>query len=69
VRLNRAWVVFFVMMGVLNPYVESHYSTDAWVNFKLSGGMGLMLVFMLAQGLYLSRYIAADESDSSPPVR
>jgi intracellular septation protein len=52
VRLNWAWVVFFVMMGVLNPYVASHYSTDAWVNFKLSGGMGLMLVFMLA---YLQR--------------
>lgn len=69
VRLNWAWVAFFVLMGVLNRYVASHYSTDAWVNFKLFGGMGLMLVFMLAQGLYLSRYVAADEADSQPPAR
>ena len=32
-------------------------STDVWVNFKLFGGMGLMLVFVLAQGMVLSRYI------------
>ena len=68
-RLNWAWIAFFVMMGVLNRYVASQYSTDAWVNFKLFGSMGLMLVFMLAQGLYLSRYLAADEVDSQPPAR
>ena len=33
------------------------FSTDTWVNFKLFGGMGLMLVFALAQGLLLSKYI------------
>jgi intracellular septation protein len=32
-------------------------SEDTWVNFKLFGGMGLMLVFVLAQGMLLSRYI------------
>jgi intracellular septation protein len=34
-----------------------NFSTDDWVNFKLFGGMGLMLVFVLAQGLLLSKYI------------
>ena len=33
------------------------FSTDAWVNFKLFGGMGLMLVFVLAQGMMLSKYV------------
>jgi intracellular septation protein len=32
-------------------------STDAWVNFKLFGGIGLMLLFALGQGLLLSKYI------------
>ncbi len=56
-RLNLAWVLFFSAMGLLNLWVAYSYSTDTWVNFKLFGGIGLMLLFTLAQGLYLSRYI------------
>jgi intracellular septation protein len=58
-RLNWSWVVFFVFMGALNLYVAYNYSTDLWVSFKLFGGMGLMLLFVVAQALVLSRY--ADE--------
>lgn len=58
-RLNWSWVVFFAFMGALNLYVAYNYSTDLWVNFKLFGGMGLMLLFVVAQALVLSRY--ADE--------
>ncbi len=68
-RLNLAWIAFFVMMGVLNRYVAVRYSTDIWVNFKLFGGMGLMIVFMIAQGFYLSRHVEPDEAESSPPPR
>jgi intracellular septation protein len=65
-RLNFAWVAFFGVMGLLNLYVAYTYSTDTWVNFKLFGGLGLMLVFTLAQGLYLSRHVnAAEPSDTA----
>jgi intracellular septation protein len=56
-RLNWAWVGFFGAMGALNLWVAYTFSTDAWVNFKLFGGIGLMLVFTVAQGLYLSRFL------------
>jgi len=56
-RLNLSWVGFFVFMGALNLYVAYSYPTDLWVNFKLFGGMGLMLLFVLAQALVLSRFI------------
>jgi intracellular septation protein len=56
-RLNWSWIVFFAFMGALNLYVAYNYSTDHWVNFKLFGGMGLMLLFVLAQALVLSRFI------------
>ena len=56
-RLNLMWVAFFSFMGVLNIYVAYSYPTDIWVNFKLFGGMGLMLVFTVAQGVYLSRHM------------
>jgi len=56
-RLNWAWIAFFTFMGGANLFVAFNYSTDTWVNFKLFGGFGLMLVFILAQGLLLSKYI------------
>ncbi|HZO04730.1 MAG TPA: septation protein A [Burkholderiales bacterium] len=56
-RLNWSWIAFFAFMGALNLYVAYNYSTDHWVNFKLFGGMGLMLLFVLAQALVLSRFI------------
>jgi intracellular septation protein len=56
-RLNWSWIGFFLLMGALNLYVAYNYSTDHWVNFKLFGGMGLMLLFVLAQALVLARFI------------
>jgi intracellular septation protein len=56
-RLNLAWVAFFALMGALNIWVAYSFSENAWVNFKLFGGIGLMLVFTIAQGLYLARYL------------
>lgn len=59
-RLNLAWVVFFLAMGLLNLYVIYHFSTEIWVNFKLFGLMGLTLVFVVGQSLYLVRFINSD---------
>lgn len=60
-NLNFMWVAFFAFMGLANLYVAYSFSTDTWVNFKLFGGVGLMLLFTLAQGLYLSRHIKAED--------
>ena len=56
-RLLVSWIGFFAVMGALNLYVAYNYSTDAWVNFKLFGGLGLMLVFVLLQALVLARHV------------
>lgn len=61
-RLNAAWVTFFFAMGVLNLYVAYSYSEAVWVNFKLFGFLGLTVVFMLAQGFYLARFMQADKT-------
>lgn len=67
VRLNWSWAGFFALMGFINLWVAFYVplawpmtaqeATDLWVNFKLFGGMGLMLVFVIGQAIYLSRYI------------
>ena len=59
-RLLWSWTGFFAVMGVLNLYVAFNYSTDDWVTFKLFGGMGLMLVFIVVQAIYLSRFVKAE---------
>jgi intracellular septation protein len=56
-RLNWSWVAFFMVMGVANLYVAFNFSTDLWVNFKVFGGMGLMLLFALVQSLVLAKYV------------
>ena len=56
-RLNSSWIGFFVCMGFANLAVAYNFSTDIWVNFKLFGGMGLLLVFVLVQGFFLSRHM------------
>ena len=61
-KLNYSWVIFFAVMGVVNLYVANNFSLAAWVNFKLFGFMGMMLAFMLLQGLVLAKYIEK-ESD------
>lgn len=56
-RLNLAWAGFFITAGVLNLWVAYTFSEETWVDFKMFGGMGLMLAFVLAQGFYLSRHM------------
>ncbi len=56
-RVSLSWIAFFTFMGALNLLVAFNFSTDTWVNFKLFGGMGLLFVFVLGQGMLLSKYI------------
>ncbi len=60
-KLSLSWVGFFAFMGVANLYVAYSFSTDAWVNFKLFGGIGLLLAFAFGQALMLSRYLEEAE--------
>jgi intracellular septation protein len=56
-RLNQSWVAFFAVMGVINLYVAYNFATDTWVDFKLFGGTGLMLLFILGQAAMLAKYV------------
>jgi intracellular septation protein len=59
---NWSWIGFFSAMGVINLWVAFHFDTNTWVNFKLFGGLGLMVLFILGQALYLGRHIKAEEA-------
>lgn len=59
--LNRAWVLFFAAMGVVNLYVAYNFSTSAWANFKVFGVTGLIVVFTVAQSVYLGKHLPPEE--------
>jgi intracellular septation protein len=59
-HLLHAWAGFFALMGVINLWVAYHFDTDTWVNFKMFGGLGLMVLFVLGQAFYLSKYMKQD---------
>jgi intracellular septation protein len=63
-RLNFAWVAFFALMGLLNLWVAHGFPTDTWVDFSLFGGIGLILGFTVAQGLFLGRCLRNDGGSS-----
>jgi intracellular septation protein len=55
--VNFSWVAFFTVMGFLNLWVAFNFPTATWVNFKLFGGLGLMMLFVLVQAVYLNKHI------------
>jgi intracellular septation protein len=56
-RLNLFWALFFLLLGGINTYVIYHFTTAQWVDFKFYGVLGATLLFVIAQGFYLSRHI------------
>ena len=56
-RLNLTWVVFFILVGLLNLYVAFNYDRAVWVDFKVIGLTLINVLFMGGQIFYLFRYI------------
>lgn len=65
-RVNIAWVSFFIVLAMLNLYVAYNFDEATWVNFKLFGLMGITLVFMLAQGLWLAKHATMIDNADEP---
>jgi intracellular septation protein len=62
--LNLSWGLFFLALGFINLYVAYNYSIESWVNFKLFGFTGLMLIFIVAQSAWLSKYMNEDKENN-----
>ena len=61
-RLNWSWIGFFAVMGVANLVVAFNFTTDQWVNFKLFGATGLMVLFVVGQAMYLARHVEEEKT-------
>ena len=65
-KLNIAWVVFFVAMGFANLYVAFNFDLNTWVNFKTYGMLGLTIVFVILQAVYLAKHVTEPAVETSP---
>ena len=63
-RLNLAWAIFFLFCAGLNYYVAFNFELDTWVNFKVFGLTGLMLVFSITSMLLLYKYLPVEEDEN-----
>jgi intracellular septation protein len=57
-KMTIRWMVFFVVMAVLNEMVWRNFSESAWVNFKVFGILPLTFLFAMAQIGLIKRYEA-----------
>jgi len=55
-KLNIAWILFFIGSGLANLYVAFNFDEATWVNFKLFGLLGLTIVFIIGQSIYLAKH-------------
>ncbi|MFN4281116.1 MAG: septation protein A [Alphaproteobacteria bacterium] len=61
-KLTLRFGLFFFAMAGLNEIVWRTQSTDFWVNFKVFGGVGLTMAFVLTQLPLLQRHKTPDET-------
>ncbi len=64
-RLNQIWVAFFTFVGSVNLYVAYSFSEAFWVKFKLFGMLGITVVFVIIQSIWLT--LAARKNESASP--
>ena len=62
-KLNMMWVAFFVFVGGVNLYVAFSYSEEAWVKFKLFGMLGLTVLFVIVQTVWLTLVMNKNEAN------
>ncbi|MEW6331526.1 MAG: septation protein A [Pseudomonadota bacterium] len=77
-RLNLSWGLFFAALGALNIYVAFYYGLELdaatrqgiWVNFKVFGLLGITLVFVVVQAVFMARHMHdKPESGATAPDR
>ncbi|MDM7857453.1 septation protein A [Thiopseudomonas acetoxidans] len=66
-KLNIAWVAFFLVLGGTNLFVAFTFH-EIWVDFKVFGSLGMTLVFLIAQGVFIARHIKPAPEDNTKEI-
>ena len=67
--LTRNWIVFFLIMAIVNEAVWRTTTTDFWVGFKLWGALPATFIFAMANIPMLMRHgMQLEPGQAEPPV-
>lgn len=64
-KLGYAWIIFFFLLGLLNLIIAYPFTAEReaiWVSFKVYGYLPLVLIFSLAQGVYIMRHLPKENT-------
>jgi intracellular septation protein len=69
-KLNLSWAMFFMIAGGLNLFVafSGLFTESQGVNFKVFGLMALLIVFVIAQSIWLGKHMQQDEASDVLPT-
>jgi intracellular septation protein len=65
-QLDLMWAATFALIGGLNLYVMYHFSIGVWANFKVWGTLGITLLALAGQVLWISKRAPPQSTDQSP---
>jgi len=64
-KLNVAWVLFFLICGCVQLFVAFTFQSY-WVDFKVFGSLGMTLLFLIGQGVFLARHMHDEPTGEKP---
>ena len=64
-KLNIAWVLFFLICGCVQLFVAFTFQS-IWVDFKVFGSLGMTLLFLNGQGVFLARHMHDEPTGEKP---
>lgn len=65
--MTWSWCGFFAVAGTVNLWVAYRYSEQGWVNYHSFGQPALMVVFVIAQALWMARFVQDEASEAGRP--
>lgn len=60
VKLNSAWVIFFIACAALNVYIAFWLPLDVWMNFKVFGLTAGTLIFTVLSVIYIYKNMSKE---------
>lgn len=67
-KLNSIWIVYFIVLGIINLVVAFTLSEALWIQFKVFGNMIITFAFIIGQMPMLSKYIEIEEDSDNNDV-
>ena len=64
-QLNLMWVGTFAALGAANLYVVYHFSEAVWVDFKMFGMTGLLLLVAIVQAVWIALRTAPTTAEAN----